>query len=316
MSLVSTLDSEITWLQYGRTYSGVPTACGFTPTWSIPAIPDNQIINLVNRLAAKVRGHQFNAAVNIGEASETVRMVTRTARTLGASFSMLKKGNARAALRYLGVDANRTRIQAVKQDLRYGAGNAWLGLVYGWAPLVSEVGNAAEALASQLRPRVVRFRDRTAVSGTVSSSAPTLISASGKARRSLNVIWKIQEDEQFTTLEEFGFMDPELVAWELMPYSFVVDWFVPIGSFLQARSSLNQLRGTAISSELLSGSATIKSGPIVQILSGSSVRKEVSLVRTVGPISSMPLPRPGLKNPLSLDHMMSALALLQNIFRG
>ena len=35
------------------------------------------------------------------------------------------------------------------------------------------------------------------------------------------------------TLEQFGVLNPASVAWELTPFSFVVDWFVNIGSFLR-----------------------------------------------------------------------------------
>lgn len=35
-------------------------------------------------------------------------------------------------------------------------------------------------------------------------------------------------------LERYGLTDPLTVAWELVPLSFVVDWFVPIGAFLDS----------------------------------------------------------------------------------
>lgn len=37
----------------------------------------------------------------------------------------------------------------------------------------------------------------------------------------------------------FGVTDPLLLAWELTPFSFVFDWFIDVGSWLEAMSSLN-----------------------------------------------------------------------------
>jgi hypothetical protein len=45
-----------------------------------------------------------------------------------------------------------------------------------------------------------------------------------------------------------GLKDPLSVAWELLPYSFVADWFIPIGDFLQARGLSQALTGSFVSS--------------------------------------------------------------------
>jgi hypothetical protein len=31
---------------------------------------------------------------------------------------------------------------------------------------------------------------------------------------------------------KLGFVNPGVIAWELVPFSFVIDWFVPVGNFL------------------------------------------------------------------------------------
>ena len=39
-------------------------------------------------------------------------------------------------------------------------------------------------------------------------------------------------------LGQLGFDNPALIAYELMPYSFVVDWFYNIGDYLQSQTAL------------------------------------------------------------------------------
>lgn len=43
-----------------------------------------------------------------------------------------------------------------------------------------------------------------------------------------------------------GLQDPLSVAWELLPYSFVLDWFIPVGNYLQARALPQAISGQYI----------------------------------------------------------------------
>jgi hypothetical protein len=51
---------------------------------------------------------------------------------------------------------------------------------------------------------------------------------------------RLDANIQSTYLEYFdqaGLLNPVEIAWELVPYSFIVDWFVPIGNCLSALSA-------------------------------------------------------------------------------
>jgi len=39
-------------------------------------------------------------------------------------------------------------------------------------------------------------------------------------------------------LEQFGLANPAALAWELIPFSFVADWFVGVGDYLNAQTAL------------------------------------------------------------------------------
>jgi hypothetical protein len=40
------------------------------------------------------------------------------------------------------------------------------------------------------------------------------------------------DSSQLANLQDWGITNPLLLAWELLPYSFVVDWFIPVGDWL------------------------------------------------------------------------------------
>ncbi len=43
-----------------------------------------------------------------------------------------------------------------------------------------------------------------------------------------------------------GLTDPSSVLWELTPWSFVIDWFIPIGNYLNARGLAQATTGTYV----------------------------------------------------------------------
>jgi len=54
-------------------------------------------------------------------------------------------------------------------------------------------------------------------------------------RRIRRCKWIIEyevDDTRLANLDDWGITNPALLAWELVPYSFVVDWFYPVGDWL------------------------------------------------------------------------------------
>lgn len=318
----SSLSLPITWLfsdGSGPFTGTVPSCFGGAFAPRVPAWTSNDEYKLVNGAMSRFRQHDFNAAVNVGELKESIKMIATTARTLAAAYTSLKRGNAVSALRHLGIKPKTSIVRDVQHNLRDSAASAWLGITYGWSPLLGAVNDAAQAAAVHLRPRNTRisFRRKHKLEGTGSIGPGYLPDSKYRVERSVNLIWKIEEEARFSTLEEFGFLSPALVAWELMPFSFVVDWFTPIGNFLEARSHLNSLKGTYIRTERIIEDASVGPQKVpgsYTILSGSYRKRWLQLHRTTGSISSMPLPAPGVKDPFSASHAVSAISLLQTVF--
>jgi hypothetical protein len=141
-------------------------------------------------------------------------------------------------------------------------------------------------------------------------------SATGSAFKSRRYKFKLTRRESL--LNSFGFLTPELVAWELLPFSFVADWFIPIGTYLEALDFVKSVEGTYVRTDLSRADVGLGTAPNVTIVSGSARRKEISVTRTAGSIGTLSsqIGRPKFKNPLSVSHATSAIALLQSVFGG
>jgi len=54
-------------------------------------------------------------------------------------------------------------------------------------------------------------------------------------------VWIEVNSQSLTAAQQAGLTNPALVAWELVPYSFVFDWVCSVGDWLTALTALNGL---------------------------------------------------------------------------
>lgn len=189
-----------------------------------------------SRLANAVRGHSFNLAVNVAQSRQLVDMVVSNLGKLGRSILALKRGDFATAARQLGARPRASRL--VPSDVS----GRWLELQYGWLPALSDTFEAAKAyeeLTKDNRKTTIRA---SAKDSEVFNTVVGGIAAS-EMRQIRRVIYTYELSEQLSTQRSLGLADPLSVIWEIIPYSFVVDWFIPIGTYLDTLSILPTLQG-------------------------------------------------------------------------
>jgi hypothetical protein len=118
--------------------------------------------------------------------------------------------------------------------------NKWLEYQYGWKPLVSSVYGTFDALMHRrlfgLQHVVGQSRDTYSDYNNFSDLAwpgsTEVIRRSGSRRARIGCYFRTKN----TTAEQlsgYTSLNPVSIAWELLPYSFVADWFIDIGSYLR-----------------------------------------------------------------------------------
>jgi hypothetical protein len=324
--------------EYTRTYSTnqpqtlLPDETG---AWS------SQLIEkAIARLLDNIKDMNFNAAQAAGERKQTADLVASTATRIAKSYSSLRKGNFAKAASDLGLipkkKAGRRFAKGYAADQAKAVGNAWLELTYGWKPLLSDVYGAVETLAkSNNRPNRI-FIDKSGSAkrqATKTRKDPSAVPF-GELANYMTITDKCQVKYKVTfsvtsapvnDLAKLGISNPALLAWELLPYSFVVDWFLPIGGWL---NSLDATNGLAFEKGFVtvfreSVSTGYKIGSYRDNQNGlgkhyyqysQAERKIVNVTRTR--LAAFPQrPFPSFKNPLSNSHVASAMALLLQTFK-
>lgn len=197
----------------------------------------NLEITAQSRLIDAIRGHGFNLAVNAAQSRQLVDMVVGNLGKLGRAALALRRGDFATAARQLGASPRPSRLKP--NDI----GGRWLELQYGWLPALSDTWEAAKAYE-----KLTKWERNHTVSASASATVVVDDSEdeqfySAKTLNKQRVRWVYELSEVLEASRSLGLLDPLSVAWEIIPYSFVVDWFIPIGTFLDNLSIAPHLKG-------------------------------------------------------------------------
>jgi hypothetical protein len=227
-----------------RPGGGTDTNTGWTPPLyrrypsdSSFNLTDNDVNRVLNRLLAAVKGHDFNLGVNVAQGKQTFDLCVGNLRKLGRSALALKRGDFATAARQLGASPRPTRLKPSDISGR------WLELQYGWLPLVSDSYAAAKAYESITNgPRTSQFSASLVKSQKYNyTTSPTIMSATQSFELRRKYTFELREE--MSIQRQLGLYDPLSIAWEIVPWSFVVDWFVPIGTYLENLNQIPLLNG-------------------------------------------------------------------------
>lgn len=274
----------------------------------------------------------FNAFLAQGK--QTLKMVANLSTGLAKGVDNLwtaAHGNPRNWKRWLAT-AGDTAIKDFS--------GRYLEYLYGWKPLADDVENAFQSMIDgytgpeqkrfrlQVRGRR-KLRDTVQLSRNVSAyfslnwQVEQDLLREQSAKLVLNYAFPAQAGEMLPTLTPFG------TAWELAPWSFVVDWFIPIGNWVGAMEATQY--AIYMQNAVLTRSVKVTSQP--QLPSRWSIRRSIAgyvadqglppavsgsgfyMTREVlSPVSVLDRIRfPSFSSKFGLPQATQALALLQQV---
>lgn len=178
----------------------------------------------------RIKDEQINLGTTLAEYRQSVNMFGSAARGIANAWKLFRgKHRRRKSL---------TTCSVAAAELVYS---------FGVSPLVSDVYDTVEALRLRLNHPVYRryftqdkkfiqFEDQPA------GTSAFKYKRTGSARYSQQVTAYVEFDLEKAALITSGFQNPLSIGWELVPYSFVIDWMIPVGDYL---ASLDALRATS-----------------------------------------------------------------------
>lgn len=241
---------------------------GLTAATTIPSIPSSVVNDAVQgralmRFIREGRAAQgaFRGATWMAELVDTIRTIRNPARTLRRGIDDYVR-DARRAARKAGngrrPPINRAQAEAlIRQDPKRARAmgravtDTWLEYQFGWQPLVGDIADGVLAglrLSRRLTPR----KRVNAVEREGSPPSITLVSRSVAGH---TLFWEVHTFEIHSVLfygavtievdspalgftQEFGFRAKDFVPalWEIIPYSFLIDYFSNLGDVIEVLS--------------------------------------------------------------------------------
>lgn len=260
---------------------GTGLAPDFSPALIQPLSSDLQREIAAAQIAAysRVSAPEAMSLVTLAEAHKSVQMIRDTARNLAAAYLAVRKGRPKAAVE--AALGRKFRSAPVRSGLD-ATSSKWLEYRYGWGPLMLDVSGTLQAIAKgefKQPPRQTArgFRNLTEratwLDTTFYKPVNTNHQGAYQFRYEQTDTVSIRSYILYTVagnlqrISDFGLTAFPSTAWELIPFSFVVDWFAPVGDWL---SALDPKIG------------------VLQLASGYTLRRETTLSRVIHAFQNPP----------------------------
>jgi hypothetical protein len=218
----------------GQVFDVVFPSSGFVDAAQVDSV--RKVASLRFILKCQRARQNLQALVSLGEYGETLRMLRRPAQALwNGLFSYLSSA--------------RRRVRKVKKKhRRHALHDYWLEYNYGWAPLVSDIEGAVATLREQ-----PDFKFAKVNAGHTANFASSCSTGSSTVEK---LVFRYEQQDSIDVsvrcygevkvalgspagyLSRWGLEAEQFIptVWELIPYSFVADYFSNIGDILQANS--------------------------------------------------------------------------------
>lgn len=287
----------------------------FTGTSSLPEYDYNDRARAITECLLKLGNQKAQFSASLATAGQTVNMIAGAAGRLWKTLLDAKRGNWGALPKDLGLGPGGP-----------GVAGYWLEYQYGWKPLMDDL-YAARQLFDKLEPEAMIISAKRVINGNYSydrrTAAENGIWANWKTNSKYSTTCHLYgrvKDSWLRAGSQYGLINPASLAWELVPWSFLVDWSLPIGNFLEAFTATAGLEFIGgYTSRWAQGQTIINFDLSGQIYPWNSYTVGKHQIDRFGfrrdALSDWPLPLPYVKSPFSNAHTANALALLKQLLK-
>lgn len=203
-----------------------------------------------NKMLQKVSGIRVNALELYATRIQTANTVSKRIGQITQAFLALKRGKWKQFKRHLGLNKSLRRPGARKFEDIPGL---WLEYSFGWVPLVSDVYTILNNTFEPPRNKVEAVHkvnlqkpfDRSSNAYEQHGDLSVFHRCTATVEVSVDV-------PALAAISQYGVNNPLAMAWELVPYSFVVDWFLPVGDYIEQLGATSGLTLQSYSSTLTS----------------------------------------------------------------
>lgn len=183
-------------------------------------------------------GKRAAAGITLIEWKSSLGMIHDGAGKLWRSAKHLRKGNMYGALRELNISDPK---RAKRMTRQYGDGRRldrlWLELNFGWGPLIDDIRQMCAVMAQSVPTEPISASAMGTIDRTITDSSGDwgyIRSGAYGVKRLRYRSSVVSVNPNILLAKQLGLTNPLQVAWDAVPMSFVVDWFLPVNKYLSS----------------------------------------------------------------------------------
>lgn len=314
-------------LVYARRVAGANTN-----SYQLDAVPVNythvppdpsDTYKVIQKLASQVFGSGFHPGIFLAEMPEALSMIANGLERVITAINALFRGRPRDAATALNIVWSRHLGGAYSrwQQGKITFSALWLEFSYGWKPLLQDIEEGtkyAQFAVSGVASKVCKCSRSRRFKGT-RVDTPIHQGYGLTTANTAGIVRITAYNLRGTSLTLPPLASVAAVVWEKLPWSFVFDWALPIGDYLQALRNAANIQGTfctTVLSETTWTNMRLGTGWVSGIIDpgygGIGDYREVTMSRTIS--STLVPPNPtGTCEPMevfsSWQRCANALAL-------
>lgn len=201
-----------------------------------------------NDLLIKLREKWSDTDLNLGmyaspEGRESLEMMGTSLLKIANAARSLKRGDHTSFLRNLRSLPKTDRKESLRRYEQGDISGSFLAAHLGWEPLIKDLYEASGLVDLKEDPHRItaqKLGKMTVTPLNIGKYPGATFKADSKVRIRLS----LDMTRPPTFSQRFGLDNPFLIAWELVPLSFVADYFLPIGNVIQGCGAVSAMYGS------------------------------------------------------------------------
>lgn len=288
---------------------------GMVGSGGTPILSSNMRNRLITECILKVGDRKANYGESLAEGRKTLSHLAQTSIRVLKAYKALKRGDFGRFVKELTGKRRKAKPGQTPANL-------WLEYQYAWMPLLNDIYDTYNVLKDGIdrKSLILKGIRQLTDNADYRDNRPYWWDLTGKCTvRHRCILFYRLTNSTADSFYQLGLINPVEVAWAIVPYSFVVDWFLPIGNVLEAYTALQGLTfvdGAITSKVEMAGEGSARVEPtgsyphVFTSFKWSFEHFAIDRQKVVAPS-----PKLYVKSPFSSTHAVSALALLRNLRR-
>lgn len=201
-------------------------------------------------------GDNASLGISLVQWRQSADMIVNRSKQLGAFTTALYRRSPLGIASSLGISVRKVqKILGTRHGVSRSPANLWLEFWFGWKPMVSDIYAASEVFDQELPLVPIKGRGvelRTWETMPEPFSKGQLYSGTTRCLIGCNVR---VANPNLRLMQQFGILNPASVAFDGIPWSFVLGWFSNVNSWL---GSFTDFAGLDISNGYVTDSVKVK----------------------------------------------------------